>query len=323
MVDSKQMLPEIILMRPICILSIIIGHAFAIYSGAWGGSSIPYVKEYQYVNPIFISFQLCAFVFISVYLFEHNILKSKELSFINFIRKKAERILLPGLCFGIIYILLYERENWNILSLLCGPGHLWFLPMIFWAYVLLYIYRFYICRYKISYWNMLVIIPISLLVMRFGLPFGISNAFFYFPFMLLGSIVYNKKEYFSILERKRSLLIYGISYILLIILFLMKIGNSLSLFMVKYAINFIGVMFLWHICSTFKGKLHNTWHILNKSSYGMYLIHQFFLIYFFYYSSVMLDLNRYVIPFVSLIFTLLFSYIIVSFLKRTRMGVYI
>ena len=55
----------------------------------------------------------------------------------------------------------------------------------------------------------------------------------------------------------------------------------------------------------------------------MYLIHQFFLIYFFYYSSVMPDLNPYVIPFTSLIFTLLFSYILVSFIKKTRMGVYI
>ena len=87
MVDSKQMLPEIILMRPICILSIIIGHAFAIYSGAWGGSSIPYVKEYQYVNPIFISFQLCAFVFISGYLFEHNI--KQRAFFYQFYKKES------------------------------------------------------------------------------------------------------------------------------------------------------------------------------------------------------------------------------------------
>ena len=82
MVDSK-VLNEIVLIRPICILCIIIGHAFAVYSGAWIAPDIRHIDIYKYVNPLFISFQLAAFVYISGYLFEFHYVKIKQSSIVE------------------------------------------------------------------------------------------------------------------------------------------------------------------------------------------------------------------------------------------------
>ena len=62
---------EVAIMRPILILCIVIGHSFAIFSGAWPNpfedKTVLGSPIYSSVNPLFISFQLAGFVFISGY----------------------------------------------------------------------------------------------------------------------------------------------------------------------------------------------------------------------------------------------------------------
>ncbi|WP_459186839.1 hypothetical protein ACGE0T_11805 [Parabacteroides sp. APC149_11_2_Y6] len=73
----KEGLNEVYIIRPILILCIVIGHSFAIYSGAWENvealtENVPLV--YKWLNPFFISFTLQAFVVISGYLFAYQYL---------------------------------------------------------------------------------------------------------------------------------------------------------------------------------------------------------------------------------------------------------
>ena len=80
---QRNLLGEVVIIRPVLILSIVIGHAFAIYSGAWiAPEYIEHVKWYESINPIFINFQLAAFVFISGYLFEFKKNKVNEPGFV-------------------------------------------------------------------------------------------------------------------------------------------------------------------------------------------------------------------------------------------------
>ena len=62
------------LFRPLCIMSIVIAHVFAVYLGAWEKLTLLInIPIYQYMNFLFVSFQLPAFVFISGYLFEFSL----------------------------------------------------------------------------------------------------------------------------------------------------------------------------------------------------------------------------------------------------------
>lgn len=99
--SKEKLLSEIVLMRPICILSILIGHVFAVYSGAWDmPKDLINIPFYKYFNFIFIAGQLPAFVFISGYLFEykHDVIYGK--SFLSFFNNKIRRILFPCFVFG-------------------------------------------------------------------------------------------------------------------------------------------------------------------------------------------------------------------------------
>lgn len=141
---DKQFLP-ISIWRPLLILSIVIGHSFAIYSGAWQydfESGVDYIEAYGWLNPFFISFQLEAFFFISGYLFWMGRYAERELtlrSYYQFIKKKFARLYVPSIVFSLLYLYFFTSpiEPSDLLgALLLGKGHIWFLPTIFWCFAI-------------------------------------------------------------------------------------------------------------------------------------------------------------------------------------------
>lgn len=141
---NKQYLP-ISIWRPILILSIVVGHSFAIYSGAWQydfESGVDYIAAYSWQNSFFISFQLEAFFFISGYLFWMGRYVERTLTpstYYQFIKKKFARLYLPSIVFSLLYLYFFTSpiEPRDLLgALLLGKGHLWFLPTIFWCFAI-------------------------------------------------------------------------------------------------------------------------------------------------------------------------------------------
>ena len=85
------------------------------------------------------------FVFISGYLFGFQVQKNGIgiICFKNTILKKAKRLLLPCFFFGVIYYTVFydlSKPVYEIsYSIMCGTGHLWFLPMLFWCFTEIYL----------------------------------------------------------------------------------------------------------------------------------------------------------------------------------------
>ena len=128
------------------ILLLVIYHSLCIFTGAWESPYSPPIQVpiYDCVGMAIHSFQLETMVFISgLLLGYYAIRKPKTMSFHACVVKKAKRILLPSLIFGIIYyIIFYDLSApWYtiIFKLFNGCGHLWFLPMIFWCFVFTYL----------------------------------------------------------------------------------------------------------------------------------------------------------------------------------------
>lgn len=141
---DKQYLP-ISIWRPLLIISIVIGHSFAIYSGAWQydfESGVDYIAAYSWQNSFFISFQLEAFFFISGYLFWMGRYIEKTLTpstYYQFIKKKFARLYIPSIVFSLLYLYFFTSpvDTIDLLNaLLLGEGHLWFLPTIFWCFAI-------------------------------------------------------------------------------------------------------------------------------------------------------------------------------------------
>lgn len=189
---NKNQLSDIALMRPILIISIVIGHAFAMFHGTGGSWPLPDRYEtfagYGWINPIFISFALQAFVFVSGYLFAYK----KPSNKLEFIQKKIKRILLPSLIFSTLYVLILQPQMFKNISvvyeIINGAGHLWFLPMLFWCYLFGAIF----CKYidEFSFAKALLIVSASvaayILSALVGDYFRLFSGAQYFVYFVLG-----------------------------------------------------------------------------------------------------------------------------------------
>lgn len=183
---------EIGIMRIILILCIVIGHTFAVYSlksAPWplpeGISAVP---EYRWFNEVFISFALQTFVFVSGYLMALSE-NTREISRIRFIKKKAIRLLIPTLIFGLAYLYLIDTNvhiksiRYFIYYLTNGAGHLWFLPMLFLCFAGAI---FFTPRKKMTLLAWITLLAISFLSMVLPNIIRISQACFYFIFFIEG-----------------------------------------------------------------------------------------------------------------------------------------
>ena len=142
---KKKILMDVVAIRLSLIFLLIVYHALCIYTGAWDSPFNPtiYIPIYDWLGTFIHLSQLESMVFIGGLLLGYYAhIKSDVLSFHYCVIKKAKRILLPCLIFGVFYyVMFYDLQaSWNsiIWKLLNGCGHLWFLPMIFWCFVLVY-----------------------------------------------------------------------------------------------------------------------------------------------------------------------------------------
>lgn len=128
------------------------------------------------------------FVFISGYLFGFQVQKNGIgiICFKNTILKKAKRLLLPCFFFGVIYYTVFydlSKPVYEIsYSIMCGTGHLWFLPMLFWCFTEIYLIE----RLKVSYKVVLPLLALVALCSFIPLPFRMSNSMYYSLFFYIG-----------------------------------------------------------------------------------------------------------------------------------------
>lgn len=184
----RQNLDEVSFIRPILILLVVLYHSMAIHTGNWempeGGTIIP---VYKAIGRLSYAFMLEAFTFISGYVWAYQReVKERKDDFLMLCRKKTIRLLIPTFVFGFLYLYLFERETFLVLNLLEGPGHLWFLPMLFECFLI----SWCILYFKPS---LRAILPFLFLIAIFSpsdLPCRLSYTLYYLPFFLLGFCLY-------------------------------------------------------------------------------------------------------------------------------------
>lgn len=143
---QKKFLMDVVAIRLSLIFLLVVYHALCIYTGAWDSPFIPAIDIpiYNWLGTFIHLSQLESMVFISgLLLGYYAYIRPETLSFHSCVVKKAKRILLPCLFFGVIYyVMFYDLQvSWYSIfwKLFNGCGHLWFLPMIFWCFVLVYL----------------------------------------------------------------------------------------------------------------------------------------------------------------------------------------
>ena len=339
----KQHFFDIAIVRAILVFCIVIGHGFVFYlNGLTWPLPEGVLPSYnlQYINPVFISFQLQAFVMISGYLFASQ-QECKRQSIYNFILKKTKRILLPCLLFGVLYyfLILWNGESLSPLQMLRtifnGAGHLWFLPMLFCCYIVGKLMDEILGGFnKLYSWPILILfICVSMGSLVIPGFWCISNAVFYYVFFYLGVLLYKNRE--LIISRFchiKYLIVLCVATLIMVWVYAHGVVtdgvNWIIMRALKIVLGIVGSTTLWLTANYFIQRIDIDNHklirclLLWNGWYGVYIIHQFVLKYMYYKTSVSLLLGQW-LPWVGILVALILSYIITTLMLKTKFGRYL
>ena len=315
-------------------------HAFAVFSGGWAPiEDYPEISVYDLLDKLSYACLLETFVFISGYIFGYQVRQKgteKVLKAKKIFVKKFKRLIVPSIIFSTIYLLMFRDYHQSIFTsvyqILCGVGHMWFLPMLFWCFVIVYLIEKMGIRRKLA-----IVLQFFAMFMSFlPFPFGIGAALYYVIFFYVGYIL-QKEDIVSLCNIERALPIFTI---LFVVVFLIKmwVGDLSELSFVGFPmvdkILYVSLMtFVRFVCASVgiimlyaASKTLCVTHcqlmgggILSENCFGVYLFQQFILK-AIYESPIPQMINPYILPWISFVITLILSLWLTIVIRKTEIG---
>jgi len=341
---SEQKLQNIVLLRPFIVLLIIVNHCFAVYSGVWSSpwDFEPNVPVYKWIQRFSICCTLQLFTFISGYLYAYQSSLGKNKEFNKLVRKKLQRLILPCLVFGVIYyVIRIPFDEMNVISFLKdmnnGMGHLWFLPMLFWCFIIAYAIDRINEKLKINRWIFLLCL-FALSVLSPSIPdyIGLRKACMYFVYFYFGMIYCNMTLSSSCLEYEKfnlkKVIIICLSYLVFFGLYYYFMDNKTIISTSKiYYILFKIIGFLTFIIGIMSFMCLSTYISdnikvpdiivkLSGYSFGIYIFQQMIIDVLYYRTTLPVILGVYWLPIVILPITIALSILMTFVIGQTKIG---
>lgn len=337
-------LDEVSFIRPILIVLLVLYHAFCPWTGAWEPfDGFEPIVTYQWIADTAYSFMLPMFVFISGYVwaFQRETLNKKD-SLLKLIKKKAKRLIVPSVIFSFLYVVLFRNFKSClsigggislIYNLLCGVGHMWFLPMLFWCFVLSWA-LLQVKSNTVKYCLLVLLVIISIL----PIPLRLGNAFYYLLFFQMGYDTLVHKNLVSKRSSTSCLILLWTAFAVTFILGILAKNNlqeyadgcssmimkavtieSRSFLTIVYSVIGTAVMYLTALRFTSSHSLPKWVIRLGNLCFGVYLFQQFILQFLYYYTTLPQMLG-FSLPWVGFIITLFVSLLLSFAMKSSRIG---
>lgn len=337
---KKKLLYEVSVIRPIIIFLLVFLHSFSKINNGGGeirDYQLPTV--YQWLCQFILGFRIETIALIAGYVFSYQCNDlNRTYVFGPFVWKKFKRLILPMLFFGIIYYVcfLYSKDSFAfkdfLLTLFSGCGHLWFLPMLFWCFISIWIIDYL----KISSWLLLFVLALFSISPMPSFPLGFNRFPHFLFFVYAGYFLWTKR----LLLFRYGLNNYVICtlcllYFLLVIIsyaFVPTITNThshewMSFFIssiLKFLMSCCGILALYLlVCRTTQneGYKPKEWVIqASDDCYGLYVFHQFILVWLYFYTPLFNCCNEYLLPWVGFLITFSLSLILTRITLKTKLG---
>lgn len=131
---------------------------------------------YNIIGQLIKGFQVEPLVFLGGYILAYQfILKEQKIILGKFVKKNFLILLVPCYIFGLIYFFIFKEENEYKYLLLPyyltnGIGYLWYLPMMFWCFIIMYfLYKMKMCSNNIIFGIFLLLSVIPTIALPLGL----------------------------------------------------------------------------------------------------------------------------------------------------------
>lgn len=339
--QKSKNLDEVSFIRPILIILLVLMHSFTVFNGVWP-EFVGYQDciTYKWIARSSYSFLLESFAFISGYVWAFQCYELNKLdSFKNLVYKKINRLIWPSILFSLLYLEFFEGGLCNaynelgcvkcLIYIISGVGHLWFLPVLFWCFVLTWMFEKVKSTDTIKYVIILIlsVAPLPALVFQFShVPYYLL--FFYSGFLL--------RKYINLKNRicKWRILLLWPTYVILFILFsrlqdcvvpMISSGGLLNkaLFvacskMCKLIYSYMGTLALYVTAVTVISnyKLKDSYISIGKLCFGVYIYQEFILRYIFYHTNLSQEVSYLLVPWIGFIVVLILSTFFTAITKK-------
>lgn len=339
MANERRNLDEVSFIRPLVIFTLVYYHATAPWAGIWYPvADSEFSPILSWANRVVNCFFLPLFVFISGYVWSYQHKNRGDFEPIaKLFVKKFKRLIIPCLIFSLVYqFLFFSFDNHlfnNIILLFSGVEHMWFLPMLFWCFMIGWL----VIKIKNPYlrWGVTCLIMVT----RFLIPsyLGIRACFNYFLYFMMG---YDFMRYKDIISGKITLKSTVSVWLLFAVVFVSfsMLQDLLNQFVVSgralRAAQLEANMLLEHACRALAvvafycftilllryKPLPHSFLKMGEYCMGVYLFHQFFLVYIYYHSNIPQFVDQSLLPWLSIIVVLGLSFVCTFLLRKTKLG---
>ena len=313
---------KIVNIRAIAIIIVVFGHSIILYSPSWGMyNTVNKVYLFEILKQIINVVQMPIFFSLSGYLFYKTI--SKDNNFLNFLKLKFNRLILPFIFTAIFWMIPMKKiinySNYNdigmfeILKLVLtgkDAGHLWYLPTLF----LIFLILFFLCLFlkKRSFFEDLLIFILLLLISiisnNLNTNIYISSALFYSIYFYFGFCLFKYEDYIMNINKK---------IISLLLVFLMFIPIFINNLYLNYIITMIIILSLYIIVPNKTNKYISS---ISKNSFGIYLFHSP-LVYITY--SYFANANPLIVVFINFVIFGSLAFLITELLRKIKLKIFI
>lgn len=342
----QKRLQEINIIRPIVITALVLLHSFAIFYGAWPmPDGVDAIKLYSLLPCFIRGFLMETIAFVAGYVFSYQVNDlGRVYTLRGMVKKKFIRLLVPCWILGFVYALCFSRDEPVIgttVAILNGIGHLWYLTMLFWCFVVLFFIHKYIGRNTkrifICFFPLLMLscVPIPVVML---LGFDKMPHFLFYVYLGYVSYIYRSKVYDYLRDKRLMLFLIYTAFVVLSFYVLPEILKDDGMAMLSHMLVYVmlkislcltamsGCMLLYVVVVGFLKRKENGYVIpefvnrANNICYGIYVFHQFILMWIYYDTNIPLLISSYILPILSFVVTLSLSVLFTIVFTKFRFG---
>ena len=330
-------------MRPILICVFLVGyHAFAPFCGGWDSSCCgeTIVPSYYWLGKFLYSFMLETFTFISGYVFAFQMQTLKrDYTTKSLLYNKFKRLIVPSIIFSVLYSFLFYDKPFNLLTytydIINGLGHMWFLPMLFWCFVL----GWAMSKIRVKESIKIVLLFLLSVFSVIPLPFQLKETCYYLFFFYAASFIYSHKEVIQkrFVNKKTILLVWALFFISFVVLTPLRErifddasgelpDKLIRLSLYKTSRLFYSSLGLLSFYLTTLFVLKNGVKVpsimlrMNELCMGIYLFQQFILKFLYYRTAEPIFFGPYLFLWVGFILALVFSISLTYLVRLSKSG---
>lgn len=327
-------LKELDIIRCIVILMLIAVHVTSPYTGAWPlPEGVHKNSTLEFINKFCCNGMLETFFFISGVLLATKSLPTGLKDRTVLLYKRFKRLYIPCIVFGIVAVILFL--DGDIIGqagrIISGVFHLWFLPVMFWCWVLEVLFVDRIKRHTLLLLAFISILPYP------HLPLNFNVSLYYLFFFHLGCVSYRHKDriYRYINNRNSIILLFLVAAVLFALkqycntfeynepdnLILKITGITLNrVAMLIASIPIIGI-YMWLGEKLKKNNvIYNTAFFIAKYSLGIYILQELVIRFIYYKTDLCIVLPKVstIITYISTIFISVVLTVIIAANKHTK-----